>query len=155
MNNNSKETYELETCTSKIIKLLGNINFWGITISNLIIGYYVIFFEGSININQFFIFIILVILVFSFLFIKVNFSKKKYWKLVLYSFFTCIIIAFADGFVSGLISFKFNLLSALDIAIWRLIFAVPYILLAAIANFIWFFIEKEKYFSKKTNKIVK
>ncbi|MDR1729574.1 MAG: hypothetical protein LBR52_02820 [Prevotellaceae bacterium] len=139
----------------KTISILKNINFWGLLICNLAIGYEIskivikTLIHNKIENNPEIIVIFcsfFVILIHFILFNKINLEGKPIWKLLFYSFIIYVSVAFPSYLVfwTSYVPYKgvFNLFAGIMVGVLWAMF--PYYLLFMSVNFLWLLREKNK-----------
>lgn len=137
---------------NKTASILKNVNFYGILISNLVIGnvcfrlYYPPQYDFLMAISL----SICTILVYFLLFKKINFVEKRNWKLFLYSLISCVLIVFS-GIILWVLIFEtptFDRIPHLIIfGILGVIASWIFSIFIAFVNFFW--LMNEKYTHKK------
>jgi hypothetical protein len=145
-----------------ILSILKNINFWGIVICNLVVGNVFLFFflkdDAPLNFTVPLCMSVIAILVYLILFKNVNFVEKTDWKLLFYSFISCILIVVIGIFVfviiidfkelltPSLLKILEHLLKSLFVVFIAIIvlsvFLIPMIIFLSIVNFRWLLHEK-------------
>ena len=148
------------------MKILRNINFWGLLISNLAVGNFVLFFLAGNTLSIYFCMSIVALLVYFILFKKVNFAWKTKRKLLFYSFISTMTVVIVGIFVSAIVMnltelltplwfeaiFSLLIIAVLSFALIMIpvVFCAPFFI---IINFLWLLKEK-KDSEKKSEKII-